>query len=301
MQRRLFLSTLLILFIGVGIGLGSYLSGHSNALGANPAQASAPEIGTDKAAEGTFNAYSPAASTGVVPVKQEPLSTVEILDSLQHKAVETLHAGWFHVHEEKQFPPGTDNGIFPNGKRIPAHQINDSWVHLDETGNVIEAVFIMRSFNGEVVQVAVQTRDGTTWNSATGEVSPCEEVNTCTPSRYTPPTGNLTWDLRQAQERGAQVSVHTDISASNGKSGTEILITDLFDEPVSTADSEQPLTGAATRAIFDPQTGYLLLKEVVFTLQDGSTEVFPRSAFSYAYEQPSEEVLAYLRQMEANK
>ncbi len=292
MHKRLFLSALLIVCIGLGIGLGSFLSGQSEALQVQLVQANA----LDKAPVTVSDTPTPSEPAHTSPSKQQaPLSAAALLDTFRRRATETLHAGWLHIHEEKQFPPGTDNGILPNGKRIPASQINDTWVHLDGKGNVIESVFIMRSADGDIVQVGVRGRGGQTWNSATGESGVWE------PAPFEPYDYGLVRDVQVAEERGAQVSVRTNSKSLNGSPGTEILVSETFIEPLSTVDSEQPLTGVTTRAVFDPQTGYLLLREVIFTKQDGSSEAFPRSTFAYAYDEPPAEVLTYLKQVEKSQ
>ncbi|MBN2502558.1 MAG: hypothetical protein JXB38_17390 [Anaerolineales bacterium] len=200
--------------------------------------------------------------------------------------------GWIHIRIEKVLDRDSENnGVLPNGIAIPHHQVNDTWYRVDESQRVIEMVSIMRSGEGQIVQVGVYS-DGTGWNSATGAIEPSE------PYVLSAFDSQFLWDLGQFEASGSQPQITEEILPDGG-AGLLFVIRDEFeDSPVELISYELPVIGTEIRALFGQDDGYLHRKEVIFRLLDGSERVSISLEKQMTFEEPTEEAFAYLAKKE---
>ncbi len=171
MNKKLFLSLLFIVGIGMGVGMASSLFGVDKLFRAIPVAAKAnEEITNEEIAKNPapLNIKESVASSDNLEL--ETTSPIGLLEGLNARAVESFTAGWLHVREVRIFDQDAENnGVLPNGEAIPDEYIQDTWFHLGKDKVVTEVVSIMRAMDGQIIQVGVIS-NGTGWNSVTGEV-----------------------------------------------------------------------------------------------------------------------------------
>ena len=299
MKRRFVLSVVLLFSIGIGIGLASTKLGfdqvfRSRSVAANE-QTSSREGQPDTAPSGQvvfeeFTSESDAADAP--PLTAQVTSASEMVENLNHKAISQLPVGWIHIREERVFDQDSENnGVLPNGIAIPHHQVNDIWYQVDESHRVIEMVSIMRSSEGQIIQVGVYS-NGTSWNSATGTVESSD------PYVLNAFDGQFLWDLGQFEASGSQPQITEEVLL-DGRAGLLFVIQDKFeDSPVELASYELPAIGAEIHALFGQDDGYLHRKEVIFRFLDGSERVSISLKQEITFEEPTEEAFSYLAKKE---
>jgi len=211
----------------------------------------------------------------------------QLLQELNARATKDIKSVWLHIQEKKTFDTDTqNNGILPNGVAIPNEQINDTWYHVNDQGLVIESVSIMRTADGQIVQVGVSS-NGTGWNSATDETGPQEQF------KIEGLDSNFLNDLKWLEKFGDTAEI-TNVVLPNSNPGVQIVIATTYDTPVKTVDYSKVSTRAETRAVFDSSTGYLVSKDIVFWFEDGSRRIFSQLKQEITIEPPTDEVLNYL-------
>lgn len=77
-----------------------------------------------------------------------------------------------------------------------------------------------------------------------------------------------------------------------------MIIRNIFDAPEKDEEFSRPIIAAETLALFSKETGYLIQKEIVFTFDDDSQRIFSHVFQEIKFEQPAEDVLGYLVQLE---
>jgi hypothetical protein len=196
MKKRLYLTIILIISVGIGVGLASGPLGFSDVFRAHTVvsqENSYPEVQTisnnlvgstglkplNTQADRFAQKLSSSTDVGIstpIPTTVMP-SADEIVTGLNAKAIQNLKRGWMHVHQHIIFDTDTkNNGVLPNGIVLPLSQINDIWYQIDDQGLVIELVSIMLNSDGQFVQVGVSS-DGTSWNSATNEITTANNIS----------------------------------------------------------------------------------------------------------------------------
>lgn len=285
MKKRLGFSILFMVSIGLGIGLASTMMGADEELRAQPAQAQ-----VDGQASDPSTAPEAAVSeieTGEQDREQQGLTAIEMLEALNEKASASLQAGWLHIRVEEIFDEEISNGVLPNGITIPNKQINDLWFHLDNNHMVYEAVSIMQSIDGEIVQIGVGS-NGTAWNSATDAFD-----ESSTPSVLTGLDSGFLRDVTFVPDFGKPLEVEV-----TRVSDTEVVFTAVdkpdIPMPITNSDYETPIIETVITAVFDPNTGYLVSMETVFRFADGSERVFRWLKQEISFEEPPAEILRLL-------
>lgn len=301
MKRRFIYSVFFLLSLGLGIGLASTRIGLDRALREQPVAAQGMTSSNDgpvninRTDQTTLEGH--ASSLDVVANPQPTVegfpslaSAFEMVENLNNKALSQLPVGWMHLREEKVFDTDAENnGVLPNGVAIPNHQINDIWYRLDASHHVVESVTIMRTAEGEIVQVGVYS-NGTGWNSATEVTEPSE------PTVLNALDGQFLWGLKKLGESSHQPQIIEEMSTD----GIRFVIKERFDDnPMQLMDYKLPVIQAETRATFDQEKGYLLSKEVVFQFLDGSERASQSLKQEITFEKPTEEALSYIAKKEA--
>ncbi|MDH3944491.1 MAG: hypothetical protein OEV06_10400, partial [Anaerolineae bacterium] len=224
--------------------------------------------------------------TGEQDREQQGLTAIEMLEALNEKASASLQEGWLHIRVEEIFDEEISNGVLPNGITIPNKQINDLWFHLDNNHMVYQAVSIMQSIDGEIVQIGVGS-NGTAWNSATDAFD-----ESSTPSVLTGLDSGFLRDVTFVPDFGKPLEVEV-----TRVSDTEVVFTavERFDIPITNSvDYEIPIVGTEITAVFDPNTGYLVTMETVIRFEDGSERVFRWLKQEISFEEPPAEILRLL-------
>lgn len=226
--------------------------------------------------------------TTALPTAASGLQADQLVQELNARAVTGVRSGWVHIQVNINLDTDLqNNGILPNGMAIPNQQINDTWYHLNAERLVTEGVTIMRTTDGQIVQVGVSS-NGTSWNSGTDKITPSEQyfVNGFD-------YGFLNNDLKWLEGFG-NTAVITQVVIPSGSEGVQVVIGDEYEKPVVTNDFIKSSTRAETRAIFDSTTGYLVSREVTIWFVDGSQRIFNSLTQKISFESPTDEVLNFL-------
>lgn len=222
------------------------------------------------------------------------LTPVEITDSvigtlreLNERAAQIFfRPGWLHISEERTYDTDLENnGVLDDGQVLPNEYTKEIWFHFNEANLVFESVSIMRSLDGQIVQVSVFSNTNS-WNSALGKMGRKE------PFALSSLDFNF---LRDTRSYPWTTQVDEVLLESSGRLVLEFTSVRDYYKPVQSIDYEKPTTGVETRVQFDPLTGQLLMREVIAKFDDGSQRVFSiiRMEFSLG-ETPPAEVLKYL-------
>ncbi len=304
MKTKILLSILFLISIGIGVGFATTLFHKDEVFRADPVQAvnedtsplskeishtnSLSISSMEPSSANTISNQDPSLEVGIKTVQPSP---VEVLQGLNRNALATLRTGWVHLHEEKHlFTDIEDNGVLPNGAAIPNDQINDIWFNIGPDNHVLQTISIMRTIDGQIVQVGVIS-NGKTWNSATNEVQAADIIE------FEGFDSGLLRDLQRLQAFGAEVEI-SDKQTPDGHEGIQVIIRDIFDAPMKDEVFSRPIIAAETLALFSKETGYLIQKEIVFTFDDDSQRIFSQVIQEIKFEQPTEDVLGYLVQLE---
>ncbi len=207
------------------------------------------------------------------PRAEDGLSQVEdaeaILDNLerlhQKQSDAALKPGWLHlVYEVKADTDEANNGELSNGQEIPLNYILDEWYYLDGQGMVLEAVTLMLSLDGKVLQAST-FQEGTWQNLTVDEKFKVTE----------PFTISLDFDfLADMQKAYANNSVLLQSSVEfDGVDSLLFTMSDTFDKPLQAGSYAQPIIQAEKRAILDADSGEILSLETVFVMADGTVRI----------------------------
>lgn len=154
----------------------------------------------------------------------------------------------------------------PNGQPIPLNYVSDTWYRLDEQGLVVQAVALMRSEDGKLVQAST-FRDNTWRNLTLGEKWSGEPFVLRLDLGFSA-------DAARAQAWGITLSQRTITMA--GQTVLQFTLHDAFDSPVLLEGYSQPVVSAERRAYFDPRSGAPLMLERVLVMADGQERVVER-------------------------
>ncbi|NCP16467.1 hypothetical protein GW866_05420 [bacterium] len=286
-KHLLFLS----LFIGFAIGLVGGGSGLTNKFHAHPVAAKSELRAISVSNANTTTSVPVPSVNAPTPLPVSNASVEQVIQNLNAKSISEIKSTWLHIQERQVFDTDLpNNGVLPNGMAIPNEQINDTWYHVNDQGLVIETVSIMRTTDGQVVQVGVSS-NGTGWNSATDEIGAQEQFN------LVGLDGGFLGDLMWLETFGKKPEL-VNITLPNRHPGVQVTILDKFDTPMKGDAYSKPAVSAETRATFDSVTGYLISKETMFWFEDGSSRVFSRVIQEITIESPTTEALSYLDEKE---
>jgi hypothetical protein len=284
MKRRFLLFTFLAVCIGIGFGTACSRAGMTTRLAVQ--QVATQSMAAQEEVTPTFLLKEIVAKAH--PTALSGLNADQLVQELNARAVAGLLSGWVHIQVNKNIDTDLQNsGILPNGNAIPNRQIMDIWYHLNAERLVIEGVTIMRTTDGQIVQVGVCSND-TSWNSGTDDITTSEPyiVNGFD-------YGFLKNDLQWLEGFG-NTAVITQVILPSGGEGVQVVIDAEYEKPIVTNDFNKPTTRAETRAVFDSTTGYLVSREVTVWFVDGSQRVFNSLNQKISFESPTDEVLNLL-------
>lgn len=223
----------------------------------------------------------------------QPTPLEELQALVAKGALPTNKAGWIYIKSTTDYDSDLpNNGTLSNGQAIPNHFTSEDWLHLDDQQQVFESVSIMRSLDGQIIQVGVFS-NGTVWNSATGESYPL------TPWKL----GLLDNGFSKEVQRHIGITTLEKANTQlNGLPLTLFVMRETYNKPTQSADFKQPSLSSEQRAYFDPVTGQLRLSEMVVNLADGTERVFSRGSTDIQFDAlPPAEVLNYFAMKENEK
>jgi hypothetical protein len=248
-----------------------------------------PEAAVALAAEESRHpASSLQPSDEPLPVTENIVALNQEVQSLVSKQRQEVvqGEGWIHVVELHQRNKQTA-GSLSIGQQIPLNYNFDTWYHLNEQGNVIEMVNLMKDGNGKVIQASTYSK-GVWENLTVGEKWQGE-----------PPMLNLDYgfsnDVANASSWGSVLG-REENSLPDGKTTLIFTIRDAFDQPVKFEGYEKLVVSGETRAYFDQQSGALLSLNRIFVDENGN-EFFAEQMTILVIEKsdlPSTDVLVYL-------
>jgi hypothetical protein len=284
MKKPVIVLIILIICVGIGFAIVRAWSGLTKSMAVQLVATRATTVQLDLTP--TIQVQMLVAT--VPPTAISGLGADQMVQNLNAQAVTGVRPGWVRIQENIDFDTDSKNrGVLPNGMTIPNRQINDTWYHLNDERLAIEGVDIMRTTDGQIVQVGVSS-NSTSWNSATNEVTTSEPI-IVNGFDY----GFLKKDLQWLEGFG-DTAVVTQVVLPGGADGIQIVIGDKYDQPVRTNDYIEPSTRAETRAVFDSATGYLVSREVTVWFEDGSWRVLSSLTQKITFEAPTGEVLNFL-------
>jgi len=221
---------------------------------------------------------------------QNPQRRIEqMLALMDENALKAFKGGWLHIHETIDFDIDVaNNGVLPNGKAIPLHQINDIWYQINEDGKIVTTLTIMHTQDGDVVQVG-RCKDGVSWNSATQTQEPCF-----------PDTlhldGGFQHEMKWQISKGAVVQQEGVITRPAAKSDAyQVVLTQHWSTPFYGDAYKKGITKAVEQALFDIQGGHLIEWQTTFHFEDGSERVYRRITWQVTAESPSSEAQEFLQ------
>ena len=278
MIKKVFFSLVLLLGVGMGIGFGLSKSEEaSNAVIANPVIAAEDETIVESSVTSDNSQQEILAQ-----------SPEEILQSLNNKATKNLEPGWIHLHTEIVYDTDMENnGVLPNGVEIPLHQINDAWYLLNEESLVIESVFIMKTTDGDIVQIG-------TYKNGVGNNSVIDDPVSEVPYPLAL-DGGLSRAMTQMRERG-EVFTFREFVNANGVTKVEFNSTTTFEIPIKSIDYNQRTISNRSRIVFDKETGVMELKEIIAYLENGTERVFQKLTQEVTKEAPTDEAMKLLNE-----
>jgi hypothetical protein len=247
------------------------------------------------------NEITPSATETI----QNTESPIELLEGFHVKAInglkltlETLYekqdngekSAWIHTREEIVYDTDEENlRAFPNGIIIPKEQKNDFWRHLDADGKIFEAIFIQRSFDGIIGQVAIQY-NGKCWENATGSITNCGNG-----ILETIISDNFLKEVKWLLSFDIQPQPTRRVTLPNGNEGIEIIIGSKH-EPENPIEFKKPVVEDYYKGRFDIKTGYMVEQEHIVTFEDGSTRIFEHITLEITFESPNYEALKYFEE-----
>ena len=281
----MFKSQRFIIGIGVILLLMSLAMGRTTAGFADPAVHTARWEAVDTSALVSSDRQEDNAEKGTD--EQEAIrQAVQTLVARWSDAV-LPSSGWLHVvtHHTRD---KDKTSLLPNGQPIPLNYISETWYRLDDRGQVVEAVALMRSEEGQPIQVGT-FRENTWRNLTVGEKWKGEP--------FTPRLDlGFSADVARAPEWGSTLDRRMVTWA--GRPAMRFVMRDEFAPPRRIEGYAQPVVRGERRAWFDPDSGALLLLERVLVMADGTERVVERVepvTIERGVEPPAE-VLALLQQ-----
>ncbi len=196
-------------------------------------------------------------------------------------------SGWLHVvtHHVRD---KDERSLLPNGQTIPPNYISETWYHLNEQGQAIEVIALMRSEDGGLVQIS--TFRGNVWRNLTvGEKWDGEP--------FVPQLDlGFSADAARAQIGESRLIQRTVVL--KGRTVWQFAIRDERSSSLQVKGYSQPAISAERRAYLDPQSGALLLLERVLVMADGRERIIEQVepiTIEYGVDPPAE-VVAFLQQ-----
>lgn len=157
-------------------------------------------------------------------------------------------AGWMHIVSRQE--NASAEGTLPNGQPIAAINIDDSWYQLDEQGRIVTWITRLLDGSGEPSQISIM-KDGTWTNltfSQTGRVIEALARPNLDSDFYR----NAAWGVKM----GAPLRKEAETYAAPGDAPIEAAryVIDL-----SSATNQGAQAGMRNEAVYDPQTGQVLV------------------------------------------
>lgn len=188
----------------------------------------------------------------------------EQFSALYKKAVAiTNQPGWIHVKDTVIGDSDQENnGVLPDGTVIPKSYTDESWFHINTGGLVFESLTTMFTLDGKKVQTSI-LHDNNYWNTATDKSTPQSPYSLGSFS------GDFSSILNNYISRTNKSPLINTIDM-NGRSVILFSIDDPQKVPLTPPDFKQPVTSVKTNAYFDNDTGFMIQRDEIMTLTDGT-------------------------------
>lgn len=250
------------------------------------APASGAIISTVEVVGPAATAPPPTAAPGEpptdTPAAPDSETLVQEVTSLVERWTGPLLQGpsWLHLLEEHE-RGSQDAGALPNNIPIPARFLKDSWYHLHPNGQVVEAVSWMRDLDGGILQETAFA-NGTWFNLTTGE-------------QFQAGTAPLRLDFGFTEALARGPAWYGTLSRQETTLEGEAAVRFITREAAA-----EGTPAVETRVAFSPETGQLLLYEMVEIQPDGTERLLFRARFLTIEraEAPPPEVLAVLEEVQ---
>lgn len=233
------------------------------------------------------SALGPMTSVRSDVPQEDALETLQNLIARWSAAILRPEGGWLHmVTHHTRYKDQV--GSLPNGQAIPLNYISDTWYHLNDQGQAVEVVALMRSEDGRTIQAAT-FRDNVWRNLTVGEKWKGEPFS---------PRLDLGFsaDATQALQWGTPLI--QEMVTWEERKALRFTIKEQFTSPLSIEGYASSVIGAERRAYFDAQSGSLLLFERYLVFLDGKEHLVEKVVpIIYEFDvKPPLEVLALLQQ-----
>ena len=188
----------------------------------------------------------------------------EQFSALDNKAVAiTKQPGWIYVKDMVIGDSDQENnGVLPDGTVIPKSYTNESWFHINSGGLVFESLTIMFTLDGKKVQTSI-LHDNNYWNTA------IDKSTLQSPYSLGSFSGDFPSILNDYISRTNNSPLINTI-AMNGRSVILFSIEDPQKVPLTPPDFKQPVISVKTNAYFDSETGFMVQRDEIMTLTDGT-------------------------------
>lgn len=219
--------------------------------------------------------------------QEDALETLQNLIARWSAAILRPEGGWLHMmtHHTRYKDQA---GSLPNGQAIPLNYISDTWYHLNDQGQAVEVIALMRSEDGRTIQAAT-FRDNVWRNLTVGEKWEGEPFS---------PRLDLGFSTDAIQALQLGTPLIQEMVTLEGRKALRFTIKEQFASPLSMEGYAQSAIGAERRAYFDAQSGSLLLYERCLVFSDGKERLVEKVVpIIYEFDvKPPIEVLALLQQ-----
>lgn len=176
----------------------------------------------------------------------------------------TKNPGWLHTVVAYDFEEET-HGTLPNSITIPGDYVLDNWKLLNEQGQVVSMINIMKDMNGSIIQFATY-KDGYWSSFADGEKWAGDSP--------IPPWQSLKDSLPQSPDL-----IECDIIEQDDRITAVFSIFETY-SPIPLEETNGELVkGHILRETFDQKTGQPVTVETIFILEDGSDYLFSKYEF----------------------
>lgn len=211
--------------------------------------------------------------------------------------------GWVYLKTIQVSDTDLENfGVLPDGSVIPESYVMENWFHINEDGLVYEMIGMMKTLEGEIVQISAAA-NSKTWNSAfegfEGEETPFF------PKSLGGMDGRFLRNLEEQVEKFQQ-QPELVMETVNGNLLVTVSYSQIQEWPQLKENyknwqiaqyKELPISNTVT-AVFDAATGFNIKTESVLTFEDGSQRVlYSSKKYIETGIQPPAGMLKYLEKV----
>jgi hypothetical protein len=230
---------------------------------------------------------SQKADPSIEQNQQNEIIIIEIQTLTKRWYEENVKSGWIHVIIHINNDYDIINTL-PDNSILDKEYIMDDWILLDENGYQISAVNIMRSIDGNPMQIAV-LRDNT-WNNLTYDIiSPVAEETL--PLEFSVDSGFPDQAIRLVN------CLKRESTYLDGVPVILYTITEEYEPAMRFLDFNDLVSASIIRAYYEPNSGALLLYEQALMMAN-DMERIRSSARIEEFEtglEPAIDIITYLR------